>query len=95
MKMLLMTVVGATFMVGSAPAQNQAGGTSSTAAERPVVGPNTTGAGPVPNGVRPSGAPGAPNRPRAFGETNDGRTVNPDRVPPLSPGGQGLNAESR
>lgn len=50
----------------------------------------------VPNNPRPSGARSAiPNSPRAYGETRSGRRVNPDEVPPLSPGGQGLGPESR
>jgi hypothetical protein len=39
---------------------------------------------------RPSGRPGGPpNEPRAYGERNSGKIVNPDRVIPNSPGGQG------
>ena len=50
----------------------------------------------VPNHLRPSGGRSAiPNSPRAYGETRSGRRVNPDEVPPLSPGGQGLAPESR
>jgi hypothetical protein len=50
----------------------------------------------VPNNPRPSGGRSAvPNTPRAYGETRSGRRVNPDEVPPLSPGGQGLAPESR
>jgi hypothetical protein len=50
----------------------------------------------LPNDPRPTGSrPSAPNHPRAYGETRGGGRVNPDEVPPLSPGGQGLSAEGR
>jgi hypothetical protein len=95
MKRLLMTIAGVMMLAGAAQAQNQAGGSSPTAGERLRAAPNTSGAA-VPDQIRPSGeGNGAPNRPRAYGETDTGRVVNPDRVPPLAPGGQGLNAESR
>jgi hypothetical protein len=95
MKLFLITVASVTILAGAAQAQNQAGGSSPTAGERLSAPPYTSGAS-VPNQIRPTGqGNGAPNRPRAYGETNDGRMVNPDRVPPLAPGGQGLNAESR
>jgi hypothetical protein len=39
---------------------------------------------------RPSGRPGGPpNQERAYGVRNSGKIVNPDRVIPNSPGGQG------
>ncbi len=49
----------------------------------------TTGVAPgTPQ--RPTGpAIGRPNEPRAYGETNQGTRVNPDRAPSLAPGGQG------
>lgn len=37
----------------------------------------------------------APNRSRAYGVDQSGKKVNPDQVPPLSPGGQGLAPEAR
>jgi hypothetical protein len=37
----------------------------------------------------------APNRTRVYGVDQQGKRVNPDEVPPLSPGGQGRSAEGR
>jgi hypothetical protein len=45
---------------------------------------------------RPTGTRiAAPNRSRAYGVNQNGKKVNPDEVPPLSPGGQGLAPEAR
>jgi hypothetical protein len=37
----------------------------------------------------------APNRARVYGVDRQGKRVNPDEVPALSPGGQGLAPEGR
>jgi hypothetical protein len=50
----------------------------------------------LPNNSTPTGAlPGAPNRPHEYGLTESGAHVNPDEIPPLSPGGQGLAPQMR
>jgi hypothetical protein len=97
MKFLIAATVASMAIAGSAYAQAPTvpspdrGAVSSESGAR---GPNTTGAA-VPDRIAPSGRPGAPNRPLGYGETNSGRQVNPDRVPPLAPGGQGTAPESR
>jgi hypothetical protein len=89
MKMLLATILSAALFAANAHAQIREEGRA------PVAGPYTNGAGP-PNNPVPSGErPAPPNTPRAYGETNSGRRDNPDRVPPLAPGGQGRGPESR
>ena len=90
MKFLIAAIASAAILTGTAYAQTQQGGAAPLSSERPLAGPNTTGAAPGAERDRPSGpAIGRPNEPRAYGETNSGERVNPDRVPPLSPGGQG------
>jgi hypothetical protein len=87
MKFVIAAIASATILSGGAYAQTQQGGNAPANADRPLASPNTTGAAPAEG--RPTGRPAVPNEPRAYGETNDGRRVNPDRVPPNSPGGQG------
>jgi hypothetical protein len=96
MKMLLATILSTALLAVSAHAQTQQGGNAPLVRERGAVpGPSTSGAAPPDNPV-PSGQRTAPpNTPRTFGETNSGRRDNPDRVPPLAPGGQGLAPEAR
>jgi hypothetical protein len=95
MKMLLATVLSTALLAVSAHAQTQEGGAAPLSEKGAIPGPYTNGAGPSNNPV-PSGERTAPpNTPREYGETNSGRRVNPDRVPPLSPGGQGLRPEGR
>jgi hypothetical protein len=88
MKLLLVTIMSAVVLTSVASAQTQEGGSGPLTRERLGAGPATAGAG---RPEIPSGQPsvGAPNQPRDYGETNTGRRVNPDRVPALSPGGQG------
>jgi hypothetical protein len=87
MKLLLATILSTALLAASANAQIREEG---RVPDR--FGPYTNGANaPVSSGERTA----PPNTPRAYGETNSGRRVNPDRVPPLSPGGQGLGPESR
>lgn len=87
MKLILALLTGAALLTSAANVQ----------AARPEPGRLPQGFGPsYPNEAFPSGIPYArPNEPRAYGETFSGRRVNPDRVPPLSPGGQGVAASSR
>jgi hypothetical protein len=88
MKFFIAAIASATILSGGAYAQTQQGGNAPANADRQLASPNTTtGAAPIEG--RPTGRPAVPNEPRAYGETNDGRRVNPDRVPPNSPGGQG------
>jgi hypothetical protein len=73
------------------PALNE--GAVSLTQYRPISGGYPFGMAPgYPTVGRPTGPPiGRPNEPRAYGETYQGTRVNPDRVPPWSPGGQGLH----
>ena len=87
MKLVIAAIASAAILNGGANAQTQQGGNAPVNADRPLASPNTTGTAPVEG--RPTGRPAAPNEPRAYGETYDGRRVNPDRVPPNAPGGQG------
>jgi hypothetical protein len=91
MKMLcVVTILSTALLAVNANAQSREQGRSL------LVEPYTNGAASVPNNPVPSGERTAPpNTPRAYGETNRGRRVNPDRVPPLAPGGQGLGPEGR
>jgi hypothetical protein len=97
MKFVIAAIASATILSGGAYAQTQEGGVAPLSKDRPIASPNTPGAvsegrsttGAAPVEGRPTGRPAVPNEPRAYGETNDGRRVNPDRVPPNSPGGQG------
>jgi hypothetical protein len=93
MKMLLAATLSTALLVVSANAQTREEGRAPDRGA--ITGPYTNGAGP-PNNAVPSGERSAPpNTPRTYGETNSGRRDNPDRVPPLSPGGQGLGPEGR
>jgi hypothetical protein len=95
MKMLLATILSTALLAVSAHAQTQQGGTAPPRERGAIPAPYTNGAGP-PNNTVPSGERTAPpNTPRTYGETNSGRRNNPDRVPPLAPGGQGLAPEAR
>lgn len=95
MKFVIAAIASATILSGVAYAQEG----RDAKADRPMASPNTPGAvfeggsnattGAAPVEGRPTGRPAVPNEPRSYGETNDGRRVNPDRVPPTSPGGQG------
>jgi hypothetical protein len=101
MKFVIAAIASATILTGGAYAQTQQGGNAPLSEDRPLANPNTTtGAAPLegrpstttgaaPVEGRPTGRPAVPNEPRAYGETNEGSRVNPDRVPPNSPGGQG------
>jgi hypothetical protein len=97
MRLLIASMTTAIVLTGAATAQTQQGGAAPVTKDRPTAtspnaaGSNTTGVAPrTPSGERPTGpAIGRPNEPRAYGETNSGNRVNPDRVPPTSPGGQG------
>jgi hypothetical protein len=97
MRLLMASMATAVALTGAASAQTQRGGAAPVTKDRPTAttpnsrSPNTTGVAPgTPSGERPTAPPvGRPNEPRAFGETNSGNRVNPDRVPPTSPGGQG------
>jgi len=89
MRLLLAALASTAILAGTAYAQTQEGGAAPLTKDRPTAAPNTTGVAPgTPQ--RPTGpAIGRPNEPRAYGETNQGTRVNPDRTPPLAPGGQG------
>jgi hypothetical protein len=88
MKTILITLMGMALFAPAALAKHlhHSRGYASTV-------PNTS---TVPDNLTPTGGrPVAPNSPREYGETSSGARVNPDRVSPLSPGGQGLAPESR
>jgi hypothetical protein len=85
----IITVATAVLLVGTAMAQVPDASRRNDGP--PLVSPRPS----LPDVVHPSGEPGAPNRPLGYGETYGGGRVNPDRVPPTSPGGQGAAPESR
>jgi len=88
--LLLAALASTAILAGTAYAQTQEGGAAPVAKDRPTTAPNTTGVAPPGTPQRPTGpAIGRPNEPRAYGETDQGTRVNPDRTPPLAPGGQG------
>jgi hypothetical protein len=92
MKLLVITIAAAAMLAGGANAQNSPGGTQPQSNEKPaMVGPSTTGAAPTaPAQVEPK-APGAiGTSPMGAAGGKVPNTVNPDRVPPTSPGGQGV-----
>jgi hypothetical protein len=81
----LLAMTCAAFLSGSAYAQ--------TETVTSILSLNADTMMQLPNKPKPSGRQGAPNRPRLYGRNNRGAPVNPDRVPPLSPGGQGTAAD--
>ena len=83
MKTLFATILSVTLLSAGAYAQPQ----SSKAAESSSI-PHYTN---KPTSTKLA----APNRARVYGVNRRGQRVNPDEVPPLSPGGQGLAPEAR
>jgi hypothetical protein len=85
MKTLLAAILSAALLSVTAHAQSQSSGSNSTKASS------------IPRYTNKSSGRriAAPNRARVYGVDQNGKKVNPDEVPPLSPGGQGLAPEAR
>jgi hypothetical protein len=83
MKTLLAAILSAALLSVTAHAQSS--------------GPNSAKASSIPKYTNKSSGRriAAPNRARVYGVDQSGKKVNPDQVPPLSPGGQGLAPEAR
>jgi hypothetical protein len=90
MKLFVTTIAAAAMLAGAASAQTSQGGSQP---EKPgMMSPKTTGAAPM----APAAGQAEPKASGAIGTTPNGaaggkvpNAVNPDRVAPSSPGGQG------
>ena len=82
MKTLLATVLSVALIGTGAYAQSSSNSSKNT---------SLPGYKNKPSGTRIA----APNRSRAYGVNQNGKKVNPDEVPALSPGGQELAPEAR